>query len=54
MYSGKNGAAAVGAPSQLEQPKGKRAFTKDHLTVANGQARLFGGDGDDQTKKTDR
>ena len=41
---------AVGAPSQVEAPKGKRAFVKDHMNVATGQARLFGSESEQATK----
>ena len=27
-----------------EMPKGKRAFKSDHMSIATGQARLFGND----------
>ena len=41
----------MGAPSTREGAMGKRVITKDHMTVANGQARLMGGDRDDVTSQ---
>ena len=41
----------MGAPSTREVAMGKRVITKDHMTVANGQARLMGGDRDDVTSQ---
>lgn len=41
----------MGAPSNREVAMGKRVITKDHMTVANGQARLMGGDRDDVTSQ---
>ena len=44
----------LGAPSNREIPMGKRVITKDHMTVANGQMRLMGGDRDDVTSQANR
>ena len=41
----------MGAPTNREVPMGKRVITKDHMTVANGQMRLMGGDRDDVTSQ---
>ena len=44
----------MGAPSNREVPLGKRMHTKDHMTVANGQMRLMGGERDDVTSVANR
>jgi len=35
----------------MNAPKGKRSFTKDHMSVATGQARLFGSENDYAAKE---